>query len=46
MLITELPFEQPGRIFRSPMPFGKRDPEGMIYEAYQPDWSLELAAAL
>lgn len=35
MLITELPFGQPGRIFRSPMPFGKYDPEGVIYEAYR-----------
>lgn len=35
MLITELPFGQPGRIFRSPMPFGTHDPEGEIYEAYR-----------
>ncbi|SPP64626.1 protein-tyrosine phosphatase family protein [Nitrospira lenta] len=35
MLITELPFGQPGRILRSPMPFGKYDPEGVIYEAYR-----------
>lgn len=35
MLITELPFGQPGRIVRSAMPFGKYDPEGVIYEAYR-----------
>ena len=35
MTITELPFGQPGRIFRSPMPFGKHDPEGLMYEAYR-----------
>lgn len=34
MLITELPSGQPGRIFRSPMPFGKYDPEGLVSEAY------------
>lgn len=34
MLITELPFGQRGRVFRSPMPFGKYDQEGVIYEAY------------
>ncbi len=34
-MITELPFGQPGRIFRSPMPFGKYDPEGLIYPAYR-----------
>jgi protein-tyrosine phosphatase len=35
MTMTELPFGQPGRIFRSPMPFGKYDPEGLVYEAYR-----------
>lgn len=35
MLMTELPFGQPGRIFRSPMPFGKYDPEGLVYPAYR-----------
>ena len=35
ILITELPFGQPGRVFRSPMPFGKYDPEGVIYQAYR-----------
>ncbi|MCS6286389.1 MAG: tyrosine-protein phosphatase [Nitrospira sp.] len=33
--MTELPFGQPGRILRSAMPFGKYDPEGVIYEAYR-----------
>jgi len=28
MALTELPFQLPGRIFRSPMPFGAYDPEG------------------
>ncbi|WP_455379254.1 hypothetical protein [Petrachloros mirabilis] len=35
MLITELPFGQPGRAFRSPMLFGKYDPEGIVYEAFR-----------
>jgi protein-tyrosine phosphatase len=35
MEMTELPFEQRGRIFRSPMPFGTYDPSGLIYEAYR-----------
>ena len=35
MLITELPFGLPGRIFRSPMPFGTFDPEDLVYEAYR-----------
>ena len=35
MTITELPFGQLGRIFRSRMPFGKYDPEGLVYEAYR-----------
>ena len=34
-MLTELPFGQPGRIFRSPMPFGKYDPQGVIYNAYR-----------
>jgi len=28
MLLTELPFHLPGRIFRSPMPFSVYDPQG------------------
>ena len=35
MTMTQLPFGQLGRIFRSPMPFGKYDPEGLVYEAYR-----------
>lgn len=35
LTLTELPFGQPGRIYRSPMPFGTYDPEGVIYEAYR-----------
>lgn len=38
MLMTELPFGQPGRIFRSPMPFGTYDPEGLIYRAYRDNY--------
>ena len=34
-MMTELPFGQPGRIFRSPMPLGTYDPEGVIYQAYR-----------
>src|SRR5215510_13094605 len=34
-MLTELPFGQPGRIFRSPMPFGGRDPEGKLYEHFR-----------
>ena len=34
-MIAELPFAQPGRIFRSPMPFWTYDPKGVIYEAYR-----------
>jgi protein-tyrosine phosphatase len=34
-LITELPFELPGHIFVSAMPFGLYDPKGHIYPAYQ-----------
>ncbi|MGH7182783.1 MAG: protein-tyrosine phosphatase family protein [Nitrospiraceae bacterium] len=35
MEMTELPFGQQGRIFRSAMPFGKHDREGLIYQAYR-----------
>jgi protein-tyrosine phosphatase len=30
MLLAELPFELPGRIYGSPMPFGDYDPEGEV----------------
>jgi protein-tyrosine phosphatase len=33
--LTELPFDLPGRIYRSPMPFGYRDPAGALIPAYQ-----------
>lgn len=33
-LLTELPFNLPGRIFRSPMPFRNIDPEGKIFQQY------------
>ena len=32
--ITELPFGLPGRIYRSPMPFGSRDPRGELIAQY------------
>ena len=32
--ITELPFNLPGRIYRSPMPFSPYDPEGELIAAY------------
>jgi len=35
MLITELPFNLPGKIYRSQMPFGLYDPNGAVYAAYQ-----------
>src|SRR5262245_30640150 len=34
-MLTELPFGQPGRIFRSPMPFGTYDQAGEVYEEFQ-----------
>ena len=33
--LTELPFGLPGRIYRSPMPFGDYDPPGQLIAAYQ-----------
>jgi len=35
MSLTELPLGLPGRIFRSPMPYGDFDPEGRTLEAFQ-----------
>ena len=35
MPMTELPFGLQGRIFRSPMPFGTYDQEGLLYRAYR-----------
>jgi protein-tyrosine phosphatase len=34
-MLTELPFGQPGRIFRSPMPFGKYDQDGILYDHFR-----------
>ena len=34
-MLTELPFGQPGRIFRSPMPFGIYDQNGVVYETFR-----------
>ena len=33
--ITELPFGLPGRVFRSPMPFGAFDPGKVVLKLYQ-----------
>jgi protein-tyrosine phosphatase len=33
--LTELPFGLPGKIYRSPMPFGSYDSAGVIFEAYR-----------
>ena len=33
--LTELPFGLPGKIYRSPMPFGSYDSAGLIFEAYK-----------
>jgi len=35
MSLTELPFSLPGRIFRSPMPFGDFDPDGKSFLAFK-----------
>jgi len=32
--LTELPTSLPGRIFRSPMPFGRGDPDGRLFAQY------------
>jgi hypothetical protein len=32
--LTELPFGFPGRIFRSPMPFGPYDLHGEVYDQF------------
>lgn len=33
--LIELPFNLPGRIFRSPMPFGRYDPDAQVFEQYR-----------
>lgn len=35
MPLTELPFHLPGRIFRSPMPFGDYDPQGEAFAKFK-----------
>jgi protein-tyrosine phosphatase len=35
MSLTELPFGLPGRIFRSPMPFGPYDLHGEVYDRFR-----------
>lgn len=33
--MTRIPFNFPGAVYRSPMPFGPFDPSRMVWEAYQ-----------
>ena len=33
--LVELPFGLPGRVYRSPMPFKRHDPQGDLYEQYK-----------
>jgi len=35
VLLTELPFGLPGRIFRSPMPFGPYDLHSEVYDLFR-----------
>lgn len=35
MSLTELPLGLPGRVFRSPMPFGQYDPHGEVYDQFR-----------
>ena len=35
MSLTELPFGLPGRVFRSPMPFGPYDLHGEVYDRFR-----------
>jgi len=35
MPLTELPLGLPGRVFRSPMPFGPYDPHGEVYAQFR-----------
>ena len=35
MPLTELPFGFPGRLFRSPMPFGPYDLHGEVYDRFR-----------
>ena len=34
-LLTEIPFDRSGRVYRSQMPFGYTDPSGMIFREYK-----------
>ncbi len=34
-LLTEIPFDLPGKIYRSPMPFGPYDRQGRVWQLYQ-----------
>lgn len=34
-MLTRLPFDFPGAVYRSPMPFGPFDPSRRVWEAYQ-----------
>lgn len=34
LIITELPFGLPGRVYRSAMPFGLYDPDGEVFKEY------------
>ena len=34
-LLTELPFDLPGKIYRSPMPFGPYDRQNQVWQLYQ-----------
>jgi protein-tyrosine phosphatase len=33
--LTELDFGTPGRVYRGPMPFGREDPNGLLFPAYR-----------
>jgi protein-tyrosine phosphatase len=35
MMLVELPFDLPGRVFSSPMPFSSYDPHGKILDEYR-----------
>jgi len=44
-MLTELPFDFPGRVFRSSMPFGPFDRQGSHWQAYQ-EQGVELVVVL
>src|SRR5713101_6228140 len=41
--LTELPFGLPGRIFRSPMPFGPYDLHGEVYDRFREEQIASLS---